>query len=312
MHRPVLSLRLPLVPPAFRAGLAGALLSLGLAACGALAPSPAPLPPTATPAPPTATPEPMAALVNGEPISLAAYEEEVARFEQAQASLGIDLASLGTYRQTVLDALIDRKLLAQGALQSGETVDEALVEGRLSDLAVTLGGNEAMGAWLAASGFTVDSLRLALREEILADRMADRLADGVQDTEEQVHARHILVGSQAEAEDILARLQNGEDFAELASYLSLDLSTRPAGGDLGWFPRDYLLVPEVEQAAFTLQPGEISGVVASSLGYHIVESLQREPHPLSDAARRALREQMVKNWLADQRMSTPVEVFVQP
>jgi peptidyl-prolyl cis-trans isomerase C len=253
----------------------------------------------------------MAALVDGEPISLAAFEEEVARYEQAQSSLGIDLASLGAYRQTVLDALIDRRLLAQGTLQSGEVIDETLVESRLNALVTSLGGNEAMGAWLAASGYTVDSLRDSLREEILADRMADRLADGVHDTEEQVHARHILLATQAEAEDVLARIQNGEDFAELASYLSLDLSTRLAGGDLGWFPRDYILVPEVEQAAFGLQPGEMSGVVASNLGYHIVETLERELHPLSAAAQRALRQQMVENWLADRRKSTPIEIYIE-
>jgi len=294
------------------ASLGALLLALLLASCAALRPSPTPGPPTATPLPPTATPEPMAALVDGEPIFLAAFEEEVARYEQAQVSLGIDLATLGAYRRQVLDALIDRKLLAQGAQLSGEVVDEALVESRLDALATSLGGNEAMGAWLVTSGYTVVSLRDALREEILADRMADRLAAGVHDSEEQVHARHILLATQAEADDLLARIQNGEDFAELASYLSLDLSTRPAGGDLGWFPRDYLLVPEVEQAAFGLQPGETSGVVVSAQGFHIVQTLEREVHPLSAAAQRVLRQGMVENWLADRRKSEAIEVFLEP
>jgi peptidyl-prolyl cis-trans isomerase C len=288
------------------------LLALLLAACASLRPTPTPGPPTATPLPPTATPEPLAALVDDQPIRLAAFEEEVARFEQAQTSLGIDLASLGAYRRQVLDALIDRKLLAQGAQLSGDVVEETLVESRLDAMATSLGGSEAMGAWLASSGYTVDSLRDALREEILADRMADRLAAGVHDSEEQVHARHILLASQVDADDLLARIRNGEDFAELASYLSLDLSTRPAGGDLGWFPRDYLLVPEVEQAAFGLQPGETSGVVASGMGFHIVQTLERQVHPLSAAAQRVLRRLMVENWLVSRRKSTAIEVFVEP
>src|SRR3972149_7222336 len=90
---------------------------LALAACnGGLFATPSPTAP-----PPTTTPTsiPLAARVHGEGIVLADFEDEVARFEAAQALLGTDLASLGDYRRQVLQALIDRLLLTQGAVEAG-------------------------------------------------------------------------------------------------------------------------------------------------------------------------------------------------
>ena len=97
--------------------------ALGLCGCSILE---AALPTaTSTPAPPTATPEPAAALVNGESIRLVDFEQEVQRYESAKNDAGIDLATLGDYRSQVLQALIERKLLAQGARQVGIVIEES-------------------------------------------------------------------------------------------------------------------------------------------------------------------------------------------
>jgi parvulin-like peptidyl-prolyl isomerase len=94
---------------------------------------------------------------------------------------------------------------------------------------------------------------------------------------------------------------------------SLDLSSRPAGGDLGWFPRGLLTVPEVEQAAFTLQPGETSDVIHSALGYHIVQTLEHDPaRPLTPEAEKRLREKASATWLAGALAQATVEKFIQP
>jgi parvulin-like peptidyl-prolyl isomerase len=293
------------------ASLAGALLLAGCS--GPLGPliagSPTPSP---TLAPPTAAPPPLAAQVNGESIELAEFEEEVARFEAAQGDLGTNLATLEDYRGQVLQALIDRRLLSQGARATGLTVDQAAVSGKVDQLAAGLGSNEAMGAWLAENGYSLESFMASLAEEMEAERMVAQIAAGVPASADQVHGRHVLVASREEAEGLLQELAAGADFAALAQAASLDLSTRPVGGDLGWFPRGYLTVPEVEEAAFSLQPGEVSGIVESGLGFHIVQTIEHSEHPLSPDALQRMQQLAVQSWLTSQRQTATIEILVSP
>ena len=106
---------------------------------------------------------------------------------------------------------------------------------------------------------------------------------------ERVHARHILLKTegksdaekkalQAKAEDLLKQLKNGADFAELAKKNSQDGSA-DQGGDLGWFVRNQM-VPEFDTVAFQLKPKELSGVVTSQFGYHIIQVLEKDPAKL--------------------------------
>jgi parvulin-like peptidyl-prolyl isomerase len=264
--------------------------------------------PTAPP-PPTATPVPLAASVNGQGILLSDYEEEVARFEAAQALLGTDLASQGDYRGQVLQAMIDRLLLAQGAVEAGHTFEDAALDAEVEAVAQARGGSEAMAAWMVENRYTLESLKRALREDELSAMMIEDITRSVGENAEQVRAAHLLVATRAEAEDLRSQLQAGADFAELARQFSLDASTRPAGGDLGWSPPGYLLVPEVDQAAWSLAAGETSDVIQSALGYHIVRLMERGDHPLSPAARRFLHRQAVLDWLEARRSATPIEIY---
>ena len=285
-------------------------VGLLLAGCSGLPFSPAtqtPIPPTPSP-----TPEPVAALVNGTAIREADLEQEVARYEAAQRSLGIDLATTGDYRTVILNALIDRRLLAEAALASGASLEAAEIETRIEALAAEMGGSDVMGAWLAANGYSLEELKSALGEEILAATTVQRIADEVPATAEQVHARHILVADAALAADLQGQLAGGADFGELAQSYSLDLSTRVAGGDLGWFAPGTLTTPEVEAAAFALQPGKISAVVQSTLGYHLVEVVERQDHPLDPETWRRLRQEAVEDWLTDQRSQAVIEIVTTP
>ncbi|HUI56048.1 MAG TPA: peptidyl-prolyl cis-trans isomerase [Bryobacteraceae bacterium] len=103
---------------------------------------------------------------------------------------------------------------------------------------------------------------------------------------ERVHARHILLMTQgkpaadepkikAKAEDLLKQLKAGADFAELAKNNSDDTGSAAKGGDLDWVTRGQM-VPEFEQATFSLQPGQISGLVKTQYGYHIIQVLAHE------------------------------------
>lgn len=300
--------------PSRHPGAAVFLAALFLTACAAATPSPAPtaIPPSPTPVPPTVTPEPLAATVDGVPIRLADYQAELARFEAAQTSLGIDLATLGDYQAKVLQAMIDRRLLTEGELADGGSVDAANVDQAIADLTAGRGGTDGMHAWLSENMYTLDGFRAALEEEILAEHKVDQIVSGVPRTAEQVHARHIVVSTREQAQELLDQLEAGADFADLAATYSLDLSTRLAGGDLSWFPRGYLTMPAVEDAAFNLQPGEISGIIESELGFHIVQTLERGDHPLSSDAWQRLGQTAVEDWLMTRRASADIQTFVAP
>jgi peptidyl-prolyl cis-trans isomerase C len=287
--------------------------AVGLAGCSALpgpngeTPTPSLPPPT-----PTATPAPLAAVVNSEGILLADFESEVARFEAAQAALGTDLATLEGYRGQVLQAMIDRTLLAQGARDAGVSLNEDAVVAETERLALDLGSTDALEAWMAENSYTIDSFTRGLGEEMLAAEMVARIAEAVPTEAEQVHARHILVASRDEADALRAEILAGGEFADLAVTYSLDLSTRPAGGDLGWFPQGYLTTPEVEAAAFSLNPGETSEVVESSLGFHVVQTIERAVRPLSPDALERMQESAVESWLAEKRQASSIEILVAP
>ena len=169
-----------------------------------------------------------------------------------------------------------------------------------------------MGAWLAANGYSLEGLKASLGEEILAALTVQRIADEVPATAEQVHAQHILVADAALAEELQSQVAGGADFATLAQTHSLDLSTRVAGGDLGWFAPGTLTTPEVETAAFALQPGEISDIVQSALGYHVIKVLERGDHALNPETWRRLRQEAVDDWLTDQRSQAAIEIVITP
>lgn len=106
---------------------------------------------------------------------------------------------------------------------------------------------------------------------------------------ERVHARHILLKTDgksdaekkalmAKSEDLLKQLKGGADFADLAKKNSQD-GTAENGGDLGWFVRNQM-VPEFDSVAFTLKPKELSGVVTSQFGYHLIQVMEKDPAKL--------------------------------
>lgn len=114
----------------------------------------------------------------------------------------------------------------------------------------------------------------------------------------QIHARHILVEDEKEANSIKAKLDNGEDFEELAKEHSTDPGSKQAGGDLKWFgPGE--MVKEFSDVAFSLEKDEISDPVESQHGYHIIQVLDKREKPaLKDVEKelkKEIREAKAKN-----------------
>ncbi len=248
---------------------------------------------------PSATSLPLAARVNGLEITLAEYQSELALF---QAAKGTELAPED--KQRVLDDLIDQALLAQAAQEKGFTVDEVMLQERITRLASTLGGDQALQTWLATYKYDQQSFQRALTRSVAAAWMRDQIATTASGTAEQVHARQILLYSADQADQVYQLLKSGNDFGNLA--LKYDPLT---GGDLGWFPRGYLLDKKLEEAAFSHQPGQFSPVIETPAGFHILQVLERDPqHPLSPDARLVLGTQAVSEWLAARRTQSQIEI----
>jgi peptidyl-prolyl cis-trans isomerase C len=257
---------------------------------------------TPTPAPPTPTSEPLAALVNGQPISLAEFEAELARYQAAFPDTAIGEAE----RQRVLDSLIETVLLAQGAEQAGFTLSAEALEARLAGLVEAAGGQAAFESWLSENSYTPETFRQALAQNVAAAWMRDQLAGQVPASAEQVRARQIFLYNAEEAKNVLDRLQAGTNFVTIAGQ------TDPAtAGELGWFPRGYLLEPVIEEAAFALQPGEYSDVIETRLGFHIVQVIERQQdRPLEPDALRALQRNAVAEWLRTTREQSAIEMLL--
>jgi peptidyl-prolyl cis-trans isomerase C len=274
------------------------LTALGLSACASFStPEPVSTPTkTFTPAPPTATPEPMALIVNGEGITVVEFEAEVARYIAAQEALGKRVTSAEA-TSAVIEDFIAQLLLAQAARANGFTLDDAALQARIDSLAAQSGGAEALSAWQNAHGYSEQAFRLALKRAAESAWMRDKIVSNVAGTAEQVHIQQILLYNRGTAQSFLAQLNDGADFNELA--LRADPLTR---GDLGWVPRSYLLNEQIEAAAFNLEVGQYSDVIATDVGFHILRILGRDPNrPLSPDALLALQELALRNWVAEQR-----------
>lgn len=135
-----------------------------------------------------------------------------------------------------------------------------------------------------------------------------------QKDEKEVHARHILVASEAEAKDVKKKIDSGKSFEDVAQEMSKDAGSAKNGGDLGYFTKDKM-VPEFAAAAFSMKKGEVSGPVKSSFGYHIikVEDIRKVQPPalneVKDQIKQKLQEKKLNDYVGGLVKSADVKVF---
>ena len=259
---------------------------------------------TATPVPPTATPAPMAVTVNGVGIQLSDYQGELQRYQAAQSAAGktVDAASAA---KTVMDDLVDQQLLAQAAFKAGYQLDDAQLQAHIDGLVEQLGDASKLASWEKQNDYTDDSFRRLEKLSLAAAWERDQIINSVPQTAAQVHARQILVFTQADADSIESQVKSGSDFATLA--LNYDPDT---GGDLGWFPKGYLTETAIETAAFSMTAGQVSDVIKTDLGYHIIQVIAVDPqHALSPDARLVLQHKALEAWLQNQQTNSTIKIL---
>lgn len=276
-----------------------------LTSCGGTAP------PTANPGltiqPAQETQPEVIATVNGHPIAMEAFQRELARFEAGQASLGWQVADQAAYKQQVLNQLIEQELLRQLAVKEGIVVSDETVDAEINAM-IQQNGRQYFDAWLSSNYYDLPEFREVIRLDLMTSQLKTPVIASVPTATEQVRARHILVNTQTQAEQILARLQAGEDFGALAAEYSFDVTTKDNGGDLGWFPRGGLLVPEVEEAAFSMSPGQPAVVVVSAWGAHIVQTLEIDPaRQVDPETHDRLIRKAIEQWQSGLRLGADIQ-----
>lgn len=242
------------------------------------------LPPTAT-AVPTATPE-----VEGEIEE--APSETPAEVEEQPTETAVVVET----EETPAEPAEPTATLAPSPTATVYTIDlfQENYKESLDYLADNLNINEA-------------EFRRIIENQLLRTRLQEALTADIVAEQEQAWARHILVTDPELAQEVLERLTAGEDFASLAAEVSTDGSASN-GGDLGWFSRD-MMVAEFSSAAFDLEIGEISPVVQSQFGYHIIQLLGKDVFPLSDSQLDQLRQTRFQEWLTSQREASEIGTF---
>lgn len=265
-----------------------AALCAGLLTCaGALAqgtPSPAP-------------DDPVVAKVDGKPIHLSDLKDAVQSLPENMRALPPP-----ALYPMLLDQMIDARALVSEAHKSGLDKDPAVQR------QVTAAEDRALQTAVLSKdvGPTVTDAAVRARyDQDVAGKPG----------EEEVHAKHILVDNEADAKKIIADLKGGADFAALAKQYSKDPSAAQQGGDLGFFKKDEM-VPEFADAAFALQPGQVSETpVHSQFGWHVILLVERRraDPPNFDKARDELRQKMIQEGVqkavAKARTAVVVEKF---
>jgi peptidyl-prolyl cis-trans isomerase C len=248
-------------------------------------------------APTPAPADPVVAKVNGQDVHLSDLKD-------AAQALPENLRGMPpqTLYPMLLEQLIDGRALVAEARKTGLDKDPVVQR------QVTAAEDRAL-----QTAVLTREVAPSITEEAVRARYDHDMAG--KPGEEEVHAKHILVDSEAEAKKIIADLKGGADFAALAKQYSKDPSGAQQGGDLGFFKQGDM-VPEFATAAFALKAGETSQVpVHSQFGWHVIQVVERrraEP-PKFDEAKDELRQKMIQEGVqkvvAKARAAASVEKF---
>jgi peptidyl-prolyl cis-trans isomerase C len=294
--------------------------------------APAPVKPV-----PAQLPE-VVARVNGEDIKKAEFERMLHTLEQ-QAQQGgqpIPPERRAEFVRGALDRYVTYKLLSQESKTRGVNVTDAEIDAKVAELKKQFPTEDAFQKALKERGMTLDSLKQDAKIDLSVNKVMDAEVSstpGPSDQEakdfydknpdkfkqdESVRASHILIRvddkadaatkkkARAEIDAVLKQARGGADFAKLAQEHSQDGSAAQ-GGDLNYFSHGQMVAP-FEQAAFALKPGQISDVVTTPFGYHIIKVTDRKPARTITFEEASPR---IKEYLGEQKKQQHAEAFIE-
>lgn len=222
--------------------------------------------------------------------------------------------------EKAVDTLLTQNLIEQEVKKEGVSVTQKDIDEEMKNLVEAYGGQTAFDQTLMQSGLTQDLLEKDMKTNLEIEKL---LKPQIKITEEEmqtyfdenkesfakakeVNASHILVADEKTAKEVKAKLDKGEDFAKLAKEYSTDGSAQ-SGGELGFFGEG-AMVPEFEEAAFSMKVGEISEPVKSQFGYHIIKV--NEIHEATEANFKNSKKQ-IEDALFDQKIATEYPTWLE-
>jgi parvulin-like peptidyl-prolyl isomerase len=220
-----------------------------------------------------------------------AFLNAISRYDDTTLS-SLDQSAIVSFKKNILDQLINYELFYQQAQKEKVKISNDEINLEIDKIKDNFSSPEEFDEVLKANNITLVRLKEDIKRQLMINSILEETRNQVSISDEelleyynenkdsflepeQVHARHILLETEEEANNLLQQLKEGlTDFAELAKEKSIGPSA-PSGGDLGFFTRGQM-VKEFEDAAFSLEPGKISGVVQTQFGYHIIKCEEKK------------------------------------
>jgi len=282
----------------------------------------------------------VAAKVNGEVIKKSELDAQVEKLKEQYPQMfeGADgEGRLIDFQQRLLDNMINTVLIRQAAEDAGIDVTDGDIEKKIEELKAGFKTQEQFDAALSQAGMDVTTLEDQIREQLVTEQLIATLSGDTDVSEKEikeyydknkaqfaetaaVHASHILFdeADKATADKVLAEVKAGGDFAALAKKYSKDPASAANGGDLGWPTTPF--VAEFQAAAEKLKPGEISALVKTQFGWHIIkvvekrEDRQKTLDEVTDQIQQIIVQQRnadaYQTFLDDLREKAEIEILI--
>jgi peptidyl-prolyl cis-trans isomerase C len=291
-----------------------------------------------------------AAIVNGKSIAYGDFQREMQLYQRRKQSQGIqEQATAGQDNNAVINDMINRELMYQESVKKKMKVEPETIQEEFSAIQRQFPDQQQFEGWLASLNLTEKKLKEEISQrQGIRNLIEAEIAPKVKITEsearvfytsnpnlfqrpEEVHAQHILIKVENEADErkkadarkkiqgLKKRLDSGEEFSAIAKSQS-DCPSAQNNGDLGFFSRGRM-VPAFENAAFELKPGQISQVVETQFGFHLIKVLEHRPavslkfeevqDRISDElSNRQIYAEVLK-YVEHLRKSAKIETFIQ-
>jgi len=266
--------------------------------------------------------EVMVASVNNENITKAEYDEALAEIKGNLVSYyGEEFfesdegkEAMKQIKEGLLEDLITNKIISIKASDLDLLATDEETEDVFKQLIEDYGGQEEFDKLIEEQEVDIETIKQNLNFQLTIEKLMEEVTKEVEiddgaarkyydenphefkEFADEVKARHILVDNEDEAKEILEKLENDADFEELAKEHSIDPGSKDEGGDLGYFIRG-TMVPEFDDAVFNMEVGEISDIVMTPYGYHIIKLEEKTIAPIIefDEIKDQLEEQLLLN-----------------